>query len=385
MHERRKREDSFYFPYLDILPSLNNLSEWADHELLLLQDDKLIAKAESTKKMLKISYAKCILKLCDMYPVELPHEEFNFDNFVFSWYTIQARAFGRRLPWTALVPFADCLNHKNVQTKYDFIPNEATYEKQFRLLVTGTNRYAKGSEAFNSYGRRPNDNLLLEYGFAMMDNEWDELPLTLSLSNAYGLFTDKVALVCAMRRVITKTYYVHLRELNTEALHFLRLCACDTPEELEIFKANGWGHDEEHKVVSLSNEIRALGLFADAVCTLLHETLNAQTNLDSDMQLLANTNTNEVAAGRINTGADENIEREKIQFFYDNRLRPALTYRITRKKLATEMIRRVRVLIEILSSIQSVSAKVCFIFSLIQMHMIISVNKNAWGRVMTAH
>jgi hypothetical protein len=33
--------------------------------------------------------------------------------------TIQARAFGRRLPWTALVPFADTLNHGNYQTKYD--------------------------------------------------------------------------------------------------------------------------------------------------------------------------------------------------------------------------------------------------------------------------
>lgn len=29
-----------------------------------------------------------------------------------------ARAFGRRLSWNALVPFADCLNHSNVQVRY---------------------------------------------------------------------------------------------------------------------------------------------------------------------------------------------------------------------------------------------------------------------------
>lgn len=50
----------------------------------------------------------------------------------------QARAFGRRLPWTALVPFADCLNHSNVQTKYDYNVDE---NQTFRLFPTGINSY----------------------------------------------------------------------------------------------------------------------------------------------------------------------------------------------------------------------------------------------------
>jgi Rubisco LSMT substrate-binding len=40
---------------------------------------------------------------------------------------------------------------------------------------------AAGSEALNSYGRRPNDSLLLDYGFSMLDNEWDEVTLPLPL------------------------------------------------------------------------------------------------------------------------------------------------------------------------------------------------------------
>ena len=99
---------------------------------------------------------------------------------------LQARAFGKRLPWTALVPFADCLNHANVQTKYDY---DIDQNGMFRLFPTGNNRlhttyllvswrrysYAKGSEVFNSYGRRHNENLLMDYGFAMMNNEWDRV------------------------------------------------------------------------------------------------------------------------------------------------------------------------------------------------------------------
>jgi Rubisco LSMT substrate-binding len=40
---------------------------------------------------------------------------------------------------------------------------------------------AADSEALNSYGRRPNDSLLLDYGFSVLDNEWDEVTLHLPL------------------------------------------------------------------------------------------------------------------------------------------------------------------------------------------------------------
>lgn len=71
-----------------------------------------------------------------------------------------------------MVPFADCLNHANLQTKYDYNVED---NNAFRLFPTGENSYKKGSEVFVSYGRRNNETLLSEYGFAMIDNEWDEV------------------------------------------------------------------------------------------------------------------------------------------------------------------------------------------------------------------
>jgi len=44
-----------------------------------------------------------------------------------------------------------------------------------RLFPSGKNHYKMGTEVFNSYGRRPNENLLQDYGFAMLDNEWEEV------------------------------------------------------------------------------------------------------------------------------------------------------------------------------------------------------------------
>jgi hypothetical protein len=348
MHERRKKEDSFYFPYLNILPDLNNLSEWKDEELMLLQDEALIGKAGSTRRLLKISYAKSIVKLCDMFPNLFPPEEFSFENFVFSWYTIQARAFGRRLPWTALVPFADCLNHKNVQTKYDYNMVESTNTKQFRLLLTGDNRYPIGTEAFNSYGRRPNDNLLIEYGFAMLDNEWDEIAVPLSLTSRFPLFDDKLNMLCILRRSTTKTYYMHTRDFHAEALHFLRLCVCDSVAELEIFRANGWEFNGDLPVVSLANELRALQYFIECMQENVTSKLCSETDLEEDLRILAAVN---AEAAHDGAGAEADTDKEGARFVRENRLRPALCYRITRKCIALETMRRTRLLIDLLASL----------------------------------
>lgn len=70
------------------------------------------------------------------------------------------------------MPFADCLNHGNVQTKYDY---NVDANGVFRMFPTGVNHYRTGKEVFNSYGRRNNENLLLDYGFALLDNQWDEV------------------------------------------------------------------------------------------------------------------------------------------------------------------------------------------------------------------
>ena len=126
-------------------------------------------------------YDRCIKELNRRFPEQFPLAEFPFEHFKFSWNTIQARAFGRRLPWTALVPFADCLNHANVQTKYDYLCEQ---NRKFRLFPTGRNCYKKGQEVYNSYGRRHNENLLLDYGFAMMSNEWDEVYLVFDMFTA---------------------------------------------------------------------------------------------------------------------------------------------------------------------------------------------------------
>ena len=159
--------------------------------------------------------------------------------------TIQARAFGRRLPWTALVPFADTLNHGNYQTKYDY---DIGGNGMFRLFPTGHNHYLKGKEVFNSYGRRDNRFLLNEYGFCLPDNEWDSCILKLRLTppgpraggadgdegkacgedldyDEYIAYKCKVALLQRFYMQHTKTVKITHDRLCKDALAFLRVVA----------------------------------------------------------------------------------------------------------------------------------------------------------------
>jgi len=74
-----------------------------------------------------------------------------------------------------------------MQTKYDYNVEGNGF---FRLFPTGSNRYPAGAEAFNSYGRRPNANLLTDFGFVLLQNEWD------SMKVMYKLLVDSPGVVC---------------------------------------------------------------------------------------------------------------------------------------------------------------------------------------------
>lgn len=67
--------------------------------------------------MLPSTFPRHVPRILPLLPPPPKTERYTFELFDFAWGTIQARAFGKRLECSALVPLADCLNHGNVQTK----------------------------------------------------------------------------------------------------------------------------------------------------------------------------------------------------------------------------------------------------------------------------
>jgi len=231
MNERRKGAESFYAPFLNILPEPGSASLWAQDQLQQLQDEQLLLRAKNKKRSLEGLYLRTLPPLCEKYPHLFTLEEFPFEEFRFAWHCVQARAFGRRLPWTAMVPFADCLNHSNVQTKYDYNVND---NGLFRLFPSGKNSYPKGSEVFNSYGKRANENLLLDYGFALLDNEWDQVDVTFTLPRSDTAYSRKERLLFGLGFQSAKIFSLQKGASNfpLDALSYLRVI-CLTEQELE--------------------------------------------------------------------------------------------------------------------------------------------------------
>ena len=119
-----------FYPYMKFLregdpPS--TISVWSASQQSQLQDSKLVARAASRvleeeamhrricAKMVKFCTEKCA-HLLDGLRSQLV--DFTCSLYVWSWHVLQARAFGRRLPWSSLVPLADCLNHANLPVRY---------------------------------------------------------------------------------------------------------------------------------------------------------------------------------------------------------------------------------------------------------------------------
>jgi len=285
MQEFAKGEESFFYPFLNIIPEPLNATDWSDNELLELQDSKLASRIMFRRDHLKSSYERTFKSLFEEYPGIISPDVYSWQLFKKSWGTIQARAFGRRLPWTSLVPFADCLNHANVQTKYDFNLNA---NNLFRLYPSGSNMYHAGSEVFNSYGRRTNENLLMEYGFAILHNEWDTVALTVHLSQEDPLYEEKRLIMLKLGTPSTRTFHLQGEKLLEDAIAFCRLISLDQ-EELQSIQNITYERIRSIRV-SKRNEMAALYLLKEMV---LFKNVDFQTSLQEDEATLAEATSKE--------------------------------------------------------------------------------------------
>eukprot|EP00638_Chattonella_subsalsa_P003783 CAMPEP_0117748122 /NCGR_PEP_ID=MMETSP0947-20121206/8896_1 /TAXON_ID=44440 /ORGANISM="Chattonella subsalsa, Strain CCMP2191" /LENGTH=253 /DNA_ID=CAMNT_0005565661 /DNA_START=137 /DNA_END=898 /DNA_ORIENTATION=+ len=68
MQEMNKKEDSFYWPFLRILPEPLNATDWNEAELAEIQDSKLCSRARFRREHLKTSYRRTFDFLFEKFP-----------------------------------------------------------------------------------------------------------------------------------------------------------------------------------------------------------------------------------------------------------------------------------------------------------------------------
>jgi histone-lysine N-methyltransferase SETD3 len=133
MHEILKGEDSFWHPYLEIINFSDIPMLWEAHEIEELQDailkKDIIHYRKEFEDEWELVYSCLSSSAADGagYSKEFPgiddptQKERLKKVFIRAFVGVVTRCFGWGLPITSMIPFADCINHHNVDSTYELI------------------------------------------------------------------------------------------------------------------------------------------------------------------------------------------------------------------------------------------------------------------------
>ncbi|KAK4713973.1 hypothetical protein R3W88_019880 [Solanum pinnatisectum] len=179
--------------YISALPRQPySLLYWTQSELdRYLEASQIRQRAVERINNVIGTYNDLRLRIFSKHPDLFPEEIFNIETFNWSFGILFSRLV--RLPSmdgrVALVPWADMLNHNcEVETFLD-------YDKSSQGIVFTTDRaYLPGEQVFISYGRKPNGELLLSYGFVPKEgtNPSDSVEVSLALKKSDKCYKEKV-------------------------------------------------------------------------------------------------------------------------------------------------------------------------------------------------
>lgn len=175
LQEKLKGQESFWFPFIDILPSsYRNMPIFFDEEeLSYLKGSFSLKKIDERIESLTKEYNG----LCEHIP---EFKKFTYEEFVWARLVVITRIFGfyiNQRKTDGLVAMADMLNHrfpqdKDVKWQFDDSRNAFT--------MVSIKTIQANQQIYDSYGRKCNHRFFVNYGFSLEENEDNEVVLSLS-------------------------------------------------------------------------------------------------------------------------------------------------------------------------------------------------------------
>lgn len=259
--------DSFYQPYYDILPAdFGNFPIfWDEEQMSWLEGSPLVQQIKDRKRNIRSDYDS----LCRAAP---EFARFSYDTFLWCRTAVGSRNFGISVNGgkrTAMVPFADMLNH--------FRPRETswTFENNLQCFtMTSLSVLKPGQQVMDSYGKKCNSNFLMHYGFTLEVNReedgrcMNEVPMTVMLrpDTEDPVRPSRLRFLGAGRYQRRFSLNMTYDDKSTsEMLSFLRAGTC-TAQQLDELEASGRsGYNlgtYPIRPITLESELTALSLLA---------------------------------------------------------------------------------------------------------------------------
>ena len=230
LFEKNNPKWKFYF---DLLPKdfSNFPIFYTDNELNFLKGSPFLNQILDKKSDIQKDY----LKLCEYIPL---FNQFTFNQFMEARMVISSRIFGISInnnKTDVLVPYADLLNHKRPRQTQWFYDDKIN-----RFVIQATEDISFGKEIFDSYGKKTNGRFLLNYGFAVENNDSGEYILNIIFNDCYPLYEIKKQFLKNEKKI--KIFYLNINLYESqiiELLSFLRFCMFDGDFN-DLIKLTNW-------------------------------------------------------------------------------------------------------------------------------------------------
>ena len=280
--QERRKADSFWRPFLDILPQFFNSFPifYSPAEKSLLSGSPFLHTI--TEKLADIE--EDYNSICTIAPefADYPIEEFSRMRMA-----VSSRIFGMEIDGVTtdgFVPLADMLNHRRPrQTSW-------TYDQERGgFTIEALEDIQRGEEVMDSYGRKCNYRFLLNYGFVNRNNDADEYPLKLALDPNDQYYLVKLGLAARHESFTVRIMASTSERCFEELFGYLRFIEFDDKNRLgeliQMCTATSTGPFKPTALpkISVNNEKRTLLKLKALMEARLSQ---YPTSLEQDMEML---------------------------------------------------------------------------------------------------
>jgi histone-lysine N-methyltransferase SETD3 len=280
LEEKEKGEESYWAPYINILPVRysNKPVNFTQEELNWLKGSFSLEKIKQQRESLEEEYQNILSHVPEF-------GRFSVGEFMWARHVVITRIFGmviNGLKTEGLVPLADLLNHKHPRdTKW-------TYENfKHAFTITTVHPHNVGEQVYDSYGRKCNHRFFVNYGFSLEENEDNEAVFRLSLSESDPCFTQKTRLL-GYNPEICREFQIPANvddRKDREFFSFGRFVVA-TEEEMRKFPAHFSFMADDIGPINKRNELAMLVLIKKAA----HSCLSGfDCSIEKDNELLKRT------------------------------------------------------------------------------------------------
>jgi histone-lysine N-methyltransferase SETD3 len=279
--QERRVQDSFWQPYLDILPKSFTCFPifFTPDEKAWLTGSPFLRQIEDKIEDIKVDY--------DMILAIAPEfGQFSVREFSEIRVSVSSRIFGMEIDGVktdGFVPLADMLNHKRPrQTSWSYD------QAKDGFIIEANEEIDRGLEVMDSYGKKCNSRFLLNYGFIVLNNDGNEYPFNIELKPADPHYRLKKNILESYSESVFRVMATITEEVFLDVVGMLRFIELEEVHLLPqlVQECTEKGRFKVNRVlpISIKNELSVL----QRLKTLAAEGLAAYPeSIEEDARLLA--------------------------------------------------------------------------------------------------